>query len=131
VAQVTEAGENATRTVPLGLAWPRELFSLSHIALPFPVEDGLYGLAPDPADVVPVNLGALAPRGERGVLVTGLDTLMRISSNPFFPYLRDRVTEGIPPGSAGSRANGTPGSPLGRAAHDAARAAPADATAVR
>jgi alpha-beta hydrolase superfamily lysophospholipase len=131
VAQVTEAGETATRMVTLGLAWPRELFSLSHIALPFPLEDGLYGLTPDPADIAPVNLGAVAPRGERGVLVTGLDTLMRISSNPFFPYLRDRVAEGIPTRGGGAGANGTPGAPMGRAAHDAARVAPADATALR
>ncbi|PWS35013.1 hypothetical protein DFH01_22045 [Falsiroseomonas bella] len=131
MAEVTEAGETATRMVPLDLAWPRELYSLSHIALPFPVDDWLYGLVPDPADGVGFNLGALAARGERGVLVTGLDTLMRISSNPFFPYLRDRVAEGIPPGAAGQRANGTPGSPVGRAAHDANRAGTADAMAVR
>ncbi|WP_137179887.1 carboxylesterase [Roseomonas sp. AR75] len=131
VAHVTEAGATTTQEITLGLAWPREVFSLSHIALPFPVEDGLYGLAPDPADRFGINLGALAARGERGVLVTGLDTLLRISSNPFFPYLRDRVAEGIVMGGAAARANGTAGATLGRGAHDAAHPVAADAPRIR
>jgi len=42
------------------------------------------------------NLGTLAPRGERSVLIASLDSLMRASSNPFFPYMIDRIGEGIP-----------------------------------
>ena len=30
-------------TRPLGLAWPPEMFSLSHVALPFPPDDPVYG----------------------------------------------------------------------------------------
>jgi len=71
------------------------VFSLSHIALPFPVSDGLYGLEPDPAEQVGVHLGTLGMRGERGVLEVGMDALMRITSNPFFPYLIERVEAGI------------------------------------
>lgn len=84
---------------PLGLAWPREVFSLSHVALPFPVSDGLYGLDPDPAEDFGARLGALAvaSRGERGVLALGADALLRLRSNPFFPYLAGRVAEGLPP----------------------------------
>ncbi|WP_270934532.1 alpha/beta hydrolase [Falsiroseomonas oryzae] len=88
-------GSAETAERPLGLDWPREVFSLSHVALPFPLEDGLYGLRPDPADRQGFNLGAIAARGETGVLLTSLDSLLRISSNPFFPYLRARVAEGI------------------------------------
>jgi alpha-beta hydrolase superfamily lysophospholipase len=91
----TPAGATAATARPLGLAWPREIFSLSHLALAVPVEDGLYGLAPDPAEDFGVRLGALAPRGERGVLVADLDSLLRVTSNPFYPYLRDRVAEAI------------------------------------
>ena len=79
----------------LGLAFPTDVFSLSHIALPFPVEDGLYGLAPDLREDFGVRLGALAPRGERGALVVSVDALTRLQSNPFMPYLLDRVREGI------------------------------------
>jgi hypothetical protein len=37
----------------------------------------------------------LAPRGERNVLITSLDALLRVASNPFFPYLVERIQEGI------------------------------------
>ena len=110
----TRAGGSAEARRTLGLAWPRGLFSLSHVALPFPVEDGLYGLAPAPEDDFGLRLGALAPRGESGVLVMSLDSLLRASSNPFFPYLRERL-EGMLRGS-----DGTPGLVPGRAADPAA-----------
>jgi hypothetical protein len=57
--------------------------------------DGLYGLTPDPADNFGINLGALAPRGERNVLIASLDALLRVASNPFFPYVIRRIEEGI------------------------------------
>ena len=63
--------------------------------LPFPVTDGLYGLTPDKSENFGVNLGALAPRGERDVLIVNLDSVLRVSSNPFFPYLLDRIEEGM------------------------------------
>ena len=97
VARTTEPGATAETVRPLGLAWPGEVYSLSHVALPFPVTDGLYGLAPDPADRFGIRLGAVAPRGERGVLVVGLDLLMRIASNPFHPFMAERIAAGLPP----------------------------------
>ena len=44
-------------------------------------------------------------RGERGALVVDQDFLTRLSSNPFFPYLLDRVGDGIsqPSGPSGHR----------------------------
>ena len=59
------------------------------------MSDGLYGLTPDPADDFGINLGALAPRGERNVLIASLDALLRVASNPFFPYMISRIEEGI------------------------------------
>jgi hypothetical protein len=117
VLVATPAGSTAEVIRALDLAWPRGLFSLSHLALPFPVEDGLYGLAPDAHDNFGLRLGALAPRGESGVLVMSLDSLLRVTSNPFVPYLRERVA-GIIPG-----ASGTPGVTTGRAADPAAQPA--------
>ena len=93
----TPAGQTATTPRPLALAWPRQVYSLSHVALPFSPTDGLYGYAPDPADDFGVQLGALAPRGERGVLVVGADSLVRLTSNPFLPYLMRRI-EGVAAG---------------------------------
>ena len=85
----------------MGLTYPADVFSLSHIALPFPIDDALYGMQPDPRDDFGVNLGAIATRGERGTLIVSIDSLNRMSSNPFFPYMLQRIEEGI--GSASRR----------------------------
>jgi alpha-beta hydrolase superfamily lysophospholipase len=102
-----EAGTAIERTRPLELEFPKGVFSLSHIALPFPINDGLYGLEPDPAEDFGIQLGSLGLRGELGTLIIGLDTTLRISSNPFFPYQLERITEtlaGGPDSDASRRA---------------------------
>jgi alpha-beta hydrolase superfamily lysophospholipase len=95
VERVVEAGsvEELVRALPL--AFPSGVFSLSHIAIPFPIDDGLYGLDPAPAENFGVRLGSVGLRGERGALVLGLDALMRMSSNPFFAYQIDRIADTI------------------------------------
>jgi alpha-beta hydrolase superfamily lysophospholipase len=95
VERVVDANGTVERTRPLALEFPTGVFSLSHIALPFPVEDGLYGLQPDPAEDFGIRLGSVGLRGEQGALILGLDSLMRMSSNPFFPYQIDRIEETI------------------------------------
>lgn len=42
-----------------------------------------------------IHLGTLAARGERGALIVSLDSLLRMSPNPFFPYPIERIEEGI------------------------------------
>jgi len=96
IERVTEADSRAEKSRPLGLSYPPGFYSLSHVALPFPVSDALYGAEPDMSENFGENLGTLAPRGERNVLIVSLDSLMRASSNPFFPYMMDRIGEGIP-----------------------------------
>jgi alpha-beta hydrolase superfamily lysophospholipase len=93
--QVTEAGGTAEQSRPLGLVYPSDLYSLSHLALPFPPNDSLYGLEPENSEEFGINLGAISPRGERGALIVSLDSLLRVSSNPFFPYLLGRIEESI------------------------------------
>ena len=82
---------------PLDLPYPPGIFSLSHLAIPIPMDDPLYGMQPDPKSRYEFgfNLGAMDARGERGALVVDQDFLTRLSSNPFFPYLLARVEEGI------------------------------------
>jgi len=89
---------------PLGLPYPTGIFSLSHLAIPIPPYDPLYGTEPDPATRTEfgLNLGALDARGERGALIVDQDFLTRLPSNPFFPYLLARVEEGIERPSAAS-----------------------------
>jgi alpha-beta hydrolase superfamily lysophospholipase len=65
--------------------WPDSVYSLSHLALPMAADDPLYGAASE--------IGAAAPRGERGVLTQPLEDLLRLRWNPFFGYLTRRVAE--------------------------------------
>src|SRR5262249_62098784 len=89
-ARDVAAGAGTAEDHALGLAWPRDLFSLSHVALPFPEEDPVYGNQAQDSPGGPVALGLLSPRGERSVLTVPIDVLMRVSSNPFFPYVAQR-----------------------------------------
>ena len=105
VERSIDAGEVQTRIKPLDIDYPSEIFSLSHVAIPFPITDTLYGIAPDDSENFNEHLGTLAPRGERGTLILTLDSMFRIASNPFFPYLLQRIDEHmgeIPPPSAES-----------------------------
>ncbi|MEI7869217.1 MAG: alpha/beta hydrolase [Candidatus Methylumidiphilus sp.] len=95
VVKVTEAGTSTEQSQPLGLSYPADIFSLSHVALPFPPDDALYGMQPGTDEDFGINLGSIASRGERGALIMSLDGLLRTSSNPFFSYLVDRIEEGI------------------------------------
>jgi alpha-beta hydrolase superfamily lysophospholipase len=76
----------------LGLSWPRGVVSLSHVALPFPPDDPIYGQQP-PADDDRVFLGDLAIKGERGVLKIPGSWLLRQRYNPFYTYMQTRVLQ--------------------------------------
>jgi alpha-beta hydrolase superfamily lysophospholipase len=72
--------------------WPTRIFSLTHVALPFPPDDPVYG-GPDAGESPGIQLGNLDMRGERGVLrITGTG-LLRLRWNPFFDYLHSRTLE--------------------------------------
>ena len=101
VERVVAAGATTEASRMLGLLYPREVYSLSHVAIPFPVTDALYGMAPGTDEDFGVNLGTMTTRGEVGVLILPLDSLVRMASNPFFPYMLARIEEGIG-SSAGS-----------------------------
>jgi alpha-beta hydrolase superfamily lysophospholipase len=97
VARMTEPGTTEARDVPLRGTYPAGVYSLSHVALPFPQGDSLYGMDPDPADeTFGVHLGTIAPRGERGALSLPLDGLLRMASNPFFDEMLDRIGHTLP-----------------------------------
>ena len=76
----------------MGLSWPRGVVSLSHVALPIPPGDPLYGQHP-PADDDLLFLGDMAIKGERGLLKISADWLLRLRYNPFYPYLERRTLE--------------------------------------
>ncbi|MEA3277306.1 MAG: hypothetical protein U9Q81_18905 [Pseudomonadota bacterium] len=76
----------------LGLAWPMGVVSLSHVALPFPPDDPLYGRSPAKDDDL-VFLGDMAIKGEQGLLKIPGDWLLRLRYNPFHAYLQTRVLQ--------------------------------------
>jgi hypothetical protein len=81
------AGDAGTSTEVTDLAWPKGVISLSHIAVPFRSDDLVYGdgsaqQAGEPA----LPLGALAPRGEAGVLLLTPNYFLRARHNPFYAY---------------------------------------------
>ncbi len=80
----------ATRTVRLNLAWPAGVISLSHIALPFPPDDPLYGQRPPGNDDI-LFLGQMAIQGERDLLRFPADWLLRLRHNPFYDFMESRV----------------------------------------
>ncbi len=75
----------------LGMEWPRGVYSLSHVALPFPPDDPIYGVGPMWRD--PFPLGRIDPRGEKGTLVVPLSLLMRLRYNPFFDIIPPMIDQ--------------------------------------
>lgn len=74
----------------LDLAWPKGVFSLSHVALPISPSDPVYGPgSPDTPAKLP--LGHLSMRGENGVLAISPSLLMRMRYNPFYEWTEGRI----------------------------------------
>ena len=65
-------------------AWPSYIYSLAHGAIPFHPNDPIYGNGNN-------SLGSLQVRGEAGVLIMPLNSLMRLRYNPFFDYMQTRI----------------------------------------
>ncbi len=87
------AGETDMHEAALPLEFPRGVYSLSHIALPFPMDDPTFGLEPNDKDFFGIRLGNLNLRGERNTLIIAADTNQRLNSNPFYPYMERRIDE--------------------------------------
>jgi hypothetical protein len=84
--------ENIAVVEPLWREWPRGVFSLSHVALPIPPNDPLYGRYPPELDNQ-IFLGQQALQGERGLLKIPPGFLLRLRYNPFYDYLEQRVID--------------------------------------
>jgi alpha-beta hydrolase superfamily lysophospholipase len=93
-----------TRQEALGAAWPSGVISLSHVAVPIPPDDPLYGQRP-PGNEDVLFLGQMAIQGERGMLRLSSDWLLRLRYNPFYAYVDARTLAWID--SAGDRGENT------------------------
>ena len=91
------AGTREVTKRDLPLTWPRGVFSLGHVSIPFPVDDPVYGLTPavDTTGGPRFPLGAFPARGESGALRVPLGNLARLRSNPFFDVIRAKLVEAI------------------------------------
>jgi len=75
----------------LKYSWPDDVYSLTHIALPFPLEDEVYGLEPAASDSGYPHLGRVQILGESGALILPPALLQRLRSNPFYGYIEERI----------------------------------------
>jgi len=89
LARSRAAHAPAIAAQPIGMKYPDEVYSLSHVALPFADDDPLYGL--HPTGQGGLRLGAVAVRGERNALLVSQDALSRLGSNPFHAYMLERI----------------------------------------
>ena len=87
------AGSATVVSRPLNLAFPPGVFSLSHVALPFPMDDPVYGLTPRQDEFYGIRLGNLHLLGETGTLIIAPETNLRLNANPFYPYMERRILE--------------------------------------
>jgi len=92
VARSYAAGDKVFTEKGLTQTWPTEVYSLSHVALPFPTDDPLYGTDHIP-DYEGIRLGNVSLRGERGVLRVDPSGFLRLRSNPFYSYLEVRTRD--------------------------------------
>ena len=90
-------GSGDPLTTSLAKEWPTGVFSLTHVAIPFSPDDPIYGKAPSIAADGGLPIGALAPRGEKNVLLMPASLLMRLRYNPFHDFMLARIGETVRP----------------------------------
>lgn len=92
VSEWRQAPDELTVTErPLDLAFPPGVFSLSHVAVPFPADDPTFGFEPKMDEFYGIRLGNVALRGEPGTVIVKAEAGMRLPSNPFYPYMQERI----------------------------------------
>lgn len=87
------AGDTQVVERDLGLAWPTDVYSLTHIALPFDRDDPVYGArkaTKTQTDEQSLKLGDLAVRGENNTLAIPISALMRQHWNPFYDLVEEK-----------------------------------------
>jgi esterase/lipase len=88
VVQTRKGGAWSEQSVDM--SWPDGVVSLSHIAVPFPPEDPLYGSI-DATAVNGLSLGSLSMRAEPSALLIPSSFFVRCRHNPFYAFMEDRV----------------------------------------
>ena len=86
--QDNESNRNIDHDQMIDLAWPDNIFALSHVCIPIPPDDPVYGRNS--------ILGGINVKGEKEVLFIG-DDLARLRYNPFFEIIERRLEVFIEP----------------------------------
>lgn len=76
----------------LDAAWPPSVYAISHVAIPFPPDDPVYGNR-DNTDSKQLHIGGIELRGENNVLAIPGSMLTRLRYNPFYSYQSGRIGE--------------------------------------
>jgi hypothetical protein len=80
VERSVAAGAMAEQLRELGLAYPRQIYSMSHLSLPFPVTDALYGMEPSGDDDFGINF---RPPDLRDYVLTSVFVKARLGAMDF------------------------------------------------
>ncbi|MBV7317215.1 carboxylesterase [Shewanella sp. NIFS-20-20] len=78
----------------LDMTWPNNVYSLSHIALPFAATDPVYGNELV-AGYEQIALGRFYAKGEAGVHTINATDMLRQKWNPFFDYMLRQTAEHV------------------------------------
>ncbi|MHC4907308.1 MAG: hypothetical protein ACYTBW_03480, partial [Planctomycetota bacterium] len=65
IARIQDENAATFNEVPLKMSWPDGIYSLSHLAIPFPMDDPLYGTDSVKPHSRHIQLGSINMRGER------------------------------------------------------------------
>jgi hypothetical protein len=87
----TRTGDSLTEQ-PLIESWPKDVFSLSHVAVPISPTDPVYGTS-EATVKSGLPLGSLSMRGEHGALMISDSMLIRQRHNPFYSFMEDHVVK--------------------------------------
>lgn len=73
------------------MSWPAGIVSLSHIAVPIPPDDEVYGM--NEHNKSGLSLGTLSMRAEPSALMISNSMFVRCRNNPFYQFMEDRVID--------------------------------------
>lgn len=85
-----KAQQTSTSWEQIPYAWPLGICSLSHVALPFPPDDPIYGTSPLGGSGR-VRLGNINIKGEKNVFAIPEKNVLRLRYNPFYTQMENRV----------------------------------------
>ena len=85
----TRDGDSWRETIT-GLHWPAGVVSLSHLAIPIPPEDPIYGTK-EATVASGLSLGTLSLRAEPSALLISASLFYRCRNNPFYAFMEDHV----------------------------------------